>query len=31
VGRVLTGNGITRCGDGLTTLIGAQELSDSER
>jgi hypothetical protein len=31
VGRVLTGNGITRNGDGLTTLIGAEELSDSER
>ena len=31
VGRVLTGNGITRTSDGLTTLIGAEELSDSER
>jgi hypothetical protein len=31
VGRVLTGNGITRCGDGLYSLIGAEELSDSER
>jgi ATP adenylyltransferase len=31
VGRVLTGNGITRYCDGLTTLIGAEELSDSER
>jgi hypothetical protein len=31
MGRVLTGNGITRYGDGLTTLIGAEELSDSER
>jgi hypothetical protein len=31
VGRVLTGNGITRYCDGLYTLIGAQELSDSER
>ncbi len=31
VGRVLTGNGITRYGDGLYTLIGAEELSDSER
>jgi ATP adenylyltransferase len=30
VGRVLTGNGITRYGDGLYTLIGAEELSDSE-
>jgi ATP adenylyltransferase len=31
VGRVLTGNGITSYGDGLYTLIGAEELSDSER
>jgi hypothetical protein len=31
VGRVLTGNGITRYGDGLYSLIGAEELSDSER
>ena len=31
VGRVLTGNGITRYGDGLYTLNGAEELSDSER
>jgi hypothetical protein len=31
VGRVLTGNGITRYGDGLYNLIGAEELSDSER
>ena len=39
VGRVLTGNGITRYGDGLDSLIGAVaegfcgavELSDSER
>jgi hypothetical protein len=39
VGRVLTGNGITRYGDGLYSLIGAVaegfcgavELSDSER
>jgi diadenosine tetraphosphate (Ap4A) HIT family hydrolase len=31
VGRVLTSNGITRYGDGLYTLIGAEELSDSER
>jgi ATP adenylyltransferase len=31
VGRVLTGNGITRYGDGLTSLIGAEEMSDSER
>ena len=30
VGRVLTGNGITRYGDGLYSLIGAEELSDSE-
>jgi hypothetical protein len=31
VGRVLTGNGITRHSDELTSLIGAEELSDSER
>ena len=31
VGRVLTGNGITRYGDGLYSLIGADELSDSEQ
>jgi hypothetical protein len=31
VGRVLSGNGITRYGDGLTALIGAEELNDSER
>ncbi len=31
VGRVLTGNGITRYSDGLYSLIGAEELSDSER
>ena len=31
VGRVLTGNLITRYGDGLYSLIGAEELSDSER
>ena len=31
VGRVLTGNGITRYGDGLYSLIGAEELSDSKR
>ena len=31
VGRVLTGNGITRYGDGLNSLIGAEELSDAER
>ena len=31
VGRVLTGNGITHYGNGLYTLIGAEELSDSER
>ena len=31
VGRVLTGNGITRYGDGLYSLIGAEELSDGER
>ena len=31
VARVLTGNGITRTSVGLSTVIGAQELSDSER
>jgi hypothetical protein len=31
VGGVLTGKGITRYGNGLTTLIGAEVLSDSER
>jgi hypothetical protein len=31
VGRVLTGNVITCYGEGLTTLMGAEELSDSER
>ncbi len=31
VGRVLTGNGITRYGDGLYSLTGAEELSGSER
>ncbi|CAK6694842.1 MULTISPECIES: hypothetical protein [unclassified Synechococcus] len=31
MGRVLTSNGIPRYGDGLTSLIGAEELSDSER
>ena len=31
MGRVLTGNGITRYGDGLYSLIGAEELSESER
>jgi len=31
VGRVLIGNGITRYGDGLYSLIGAEELSNSER
>jgi hypothetical protein len=31
VGRVLTGNRITRYGDGLTTLIGAEELTGTER
>ncbi len=31
VGSVLIGNGITRHGDGLTTLIGAEELSGTER
>jgi hypothetical protein len=31
VGKVLTGNGITRYGKGAYTLIGGDELSDSER
>jgi hypothetical protein len=31
VGRVLTGNGITRYGDGRYTLVSAEELSDSKR
>jgi ATP adenylyltransferase len=31
VGRVLNGNGITRYGDRLYTLVGAEELSNSER
>ena len=31
VARVLTGNGVTRTSDGLYSLIGAEELSDSER
>ena len=31
VGKVLTGNGITRFGNGAYTLIGGDELSDSER
>ncbi|MFN9932159.1 MAG: HNH endonuclease [Cyanobacteriota bacterium] len=31
VGKVLTGNGITRYGNGAYTLIGGDELSDSER
>jgi hypothetical protein len=31
VGRVLSGNGITRNGNGLYSLIGAEELSDSEQ
>jgi hypothetical protein len=28
VGKVLTGNGITRCGNGATSLIGGDEQSD---
>ncbi|CAK6689509.1 hypothetical protein I1E95_09195 [Synechococcus sp. CBW1107] len=31
VGKVLTGNGITACGDGHYSLISGYELSDSER
>ncbi len=31
VGRVLTGNGITACGNGAYSLIGGDELSDRER
>jgi hypothetical protein len=31
VGRVLTGNGITAYGNGAYSLIGGDELSDSER
>jgi hypothetical protein len=31
VGRVLTGNGITAHGDGAYSLIGGDELSDTER
>ena len=31
VGRVLTGNGITAYGNGAYSLIGAEELSDTER
>jgi hypothetical protein len=31
VGKVLTGNGITRCEKGSYALVGGDELSDSER
>jgi hypothetical protein len=31
VGQVLTGNGITADGDGHDSLIGGDELSDTER
>jgi hypothetical protein len=31
VGKVLTGNGITACGNGAYCLIGGDELSDTER
>ena len=31
VGRVLTGNGITAYGNGAYSLIGGDELSDTER
>jgi hypothetical protein len=31
VGKVLTGNGITRCEKGSYALVGGEELSDAER
>jgi hypothetical protein len=31
VGKVLTGNGITRCEQGTYALVGGDELSDAER
>jgi hypothetical protein len=31
VGKVLTGNGITRCEKGTYALVGGDELSDAER
>jgi hypothetical protein len=31
VGKVLTGNGITRCDQGAYDLVGGEELSDAER
>jgi hypothetical protein len=31
VGKVLTGNGITRCEKGSYGLVGGDELSDAER
>jgi len=31
VGKVLTGNGITRCEKGSYALVGGDELSDAER
>jgi len=31
VGKVLTGNGITRCEKGTYALLGGDELSDTER
>jgi hypothetical protein len=31
VGKVLTGNGITRCERGTYALVGGDELSDAER
>jgi hypothetical protein len=31
VGKVLTGNGITRYGNGAYSLIGGDDLNDSER
>lgn len=31
MGKVLTGNGITRCEKGTYALVGGEELSDAER
>ena len=31
LGRALSGNGITRTGDGVFSLIGSEELNDGER
>ena len=30
VGKVLTGNGITRCEKGTVALVGGEQLSDAE-